>query len=90
MAKADLEEFYGLVAVGDTVELVGQRNEETAQLFGDGARTGGCRCGAARCFWRSPSRRQHPLRAEAQATSTTTNQPRGARNCLRCGFAVRG
>ena len=36
MAKADLEELYGMVAVGDTVELVGQRNEETAQLFGDG------------------------------------------------------
>jgi hypothetical protein len=36
MAKADLEEFYALVAVGDTVELVGERNEETAQLFGDG------------------------------------------------------
>ena len=34
MAKADLEELYELVAVGDTVELVGQRNEETAQLFG--------------------------------------------------------
>ena len=34
MAKADLEEFYELVAVGDTVKLVGQRNEETAQLFG--------------------------------------------------------
>jgi|HubBroStandDraft_1064217.scaffolds.fasta_scaffold13104_4 murein L,D-transpeptidase YcbB/YkuD len=37
MAKADLEEFYTLVAVGDTVELVGERNEETAQLFGNGA-----------------------------------------------------
>ena len=36
MAKADLEEFYELVAVGDTVELVGERNEETARLFGDG------------------------------------------------------
>ena len=36
MARADLEEFYALVAVGDTVELVGERNEETAQLFGDG------------------------------------------------------
>lgn len=34
MAKADLEEFYALVAEGDTVELVGERNEETAQLFG--------------------------------------------------------
>jgi lipoprotein-anchoring transpeptidase ErfK/SrfK len=36
MAKADLEEFSELVAVGDTVKLVGQRNEETAQLFGTG------------------------------------------------------
>jgi len=36
MAKKDLEEFYELVAQGDTVELVGQRNEETAQLFGGG------------------------------------------------------
>ncbi len=34
MDKADLEAFFELVAVGDTVELVGQRNEETAQLFG--------------------------------------------------------
>jgi hypothetical protein len=36
MAKADLEELYPLVAVGDTVELVGRRNEETARLFGNG------------------------------------------------------
>jgi hypothetical protein len=36
MAKADLEELYPLLAVGDTVELVGRRNEETARLFGDG------------------------------------------------------
>jgi len=36
MSRADLEEFYALVAVGDTVELVGERNQETAQLFGDG------------------------------------------------------
>jgi hypothetical protein len=36
MARADLEEFYELVAAGDTVELVGQRNQQTAQLFGNG------------------------------------------------------
>jgi lipoprotein-anchoring transpeptidase ErfK/SrfK len=34
MARADLEEFYELVAVGDPVELIGERNEETAQIFG--------------------------------------------------------
>jgi lipoprotein-anchoring transpeptidase ErfK/SrfK len=40
MSQADLEEFYELVAVGDTVELVGERNQETAQLFGDGQNFG--------------------------------------------------
>jgi L,D-transpeptidase catalytic domain len=34
MAKPDLEELFALVQVGDTVELVGERNGETAQLFG--------------------------------------------------------
>ena len=33
MSRADLEEFYTLVAVGDQVEIVGTRNEETARLF---------------------------------------------------------
>ena len=37
MAKADLEEFYGMVQVGDPVELIGQRDEETARLFGEPA-----------------------------------------------------
>ena len=35
MAKNNLKEFYELVADGDTVQLVGRRNEQTAQLFGD-------------------------------------------------------
>jgi lipoprotein-anchoring transpeptidase ErfK/SrfK len=33
MARKDLEEMYAMVTVGDTVELIAQRNEETAQLF---------------------------------------------------------
>ena len=33
MAKADLEEFYTLVAVGDQVEIVGTSDEQTARLF---------------------------------------------------------
>jgi len=37
MAKPDLEELYAQVQVGDTVEIVGQRNDETAKLFGDPA-----------------------------------------------------
>ena len=34
LAKADLEELYPQVAVGDTVELVGKRDQETAEIFG--------------------------------------------------------
>ena len=33
MGKADLEEFYTFVAVGDQVQIVGMRNEQTARLF---------------------------------------------------------
>jgi lipoprotein-anchoring transpeptidase ErfK/SrfK len=34
MGKADVEELFAQVQVGDIVELVGTRNDETAQLFG--------------------------------------------------------
>jgi lipoprotein-anchoring transpeptidase ErfK/SrfK len=34
MAKTDLEELYPQITVGDTVEIVGQRDEETAAIFG--------------------------------------------------------
>jgi lipoprotein-anchoring transpeptidase ErfK/SrfK len=34
MAKADLEELFDEVKAGDTVELIGEPNAETAQLFG--------------------------------------------------------
>ena len=36
MAKADLEDLYPQVQVGDTVVLIGRRNEQTARLFGNG------------------------------------------------------
>jgi lipoprotein-anchoring transpeptidase ErfK/SrfK len=35
MAKADLEELFNEVKVGDTVELIGEPNDETAQVFGE-------------------------------------------------------
>lgn len=35
MARADLEELFPIVGVGDTVELVAERNAETAQIFGE-------------------------------------------------------
>ena len=33
MAKADLEEFYALIAVGDQVQIVAQPDQQTAHLF---------------------------------------------------------
>jgi len=37
LAKPDLEELYAQMHVGDTVVLVGRRNEQTARLFNTGA-----------------------------------------------------
>ena len=34
MGRTDVEELFSLVRVGDTVEFIGTRNEETAKLFG--------------------------------------------------------
>ena len=34
MGRADLEEFFRLVHAGDAVEIIGERNEQTTQLFG--------------------------------------------------------
>jgi lipoprotein-anchoring transpeptidase ErfK/SrfK len=36
MGKADVEDLFSRVRVGDTVELVNTRNTETAQIFGEG------------------------------------------------------
>ncbi|MGH9591028.1 MAG: L,D-transpeptidase [Terracidiphilus sp.] len=36
MGKTDVEDLFSRVRVGDAVELVKTRNEETAQIFGDG------------------------------------------------------
>ena len=34
MAKADLEELFTLISVGDEVEIRSERDEQTAQWFG--------------------------------------------------------
>lgn len=34
LRNADVEELFGIVAVGDTVEFFGERNEETERIFG--------------------------------------------------------
>jgi hypothetical protein len=35
MGKADIEDLFSRVDIGDRVEIVGQRNDETAKLFGE-------------------------------------------------------
>jgi hypothetical protein len=37
MAQPDLENLFAQVRTGDTVEVIGERNEETASLFGEPA-----------------------------------------------------
>jgi hypothetical protein len=67
MASADLEEFYALVAEGDTVELVGQRNDETAQLFGNGENPAAAASQSAQI--QAPAQAQNAnLAAETSAT----------------------
>jgi len=36
MSRHDLEQLFAMVSVGDKVELIGQRDAETAELFGNG------------------------------------------------------
>ena len=67
MSQADLEEFYELVAVGDTVELVGERNQETAQLFGDGQNP------AAAAQTVQTAQVQAPTQTPAPKATTTQN-----------------
>jgi lipoprotein-anchoring transpeptidase ErfK/SrfK len=40
MSKVDLEELFDAVTTGDQVEIIGERNVETAELFGGGEQTG--------------------------------------------------
>src|SRR5215469_4930521 len=40
MAKADLEELFGAVRIGDQVQIIGEPNAETAEFFGNGRQTG--------------------------------------------------
>ena len=35
LANADVEELFGLVAIGDTVDLYAERNSEVVSIFGD-------------------------------------------------------
>lgn len=70
MAKADLEELYTMVAVGDTVELVGERNDETARLFGTAPATEP----AAETLLAAAPAGSEPGAGELGSAATTGNQ----------------
>ena len=40
MRNRDVEEFFGMVQVGDAVEILGERDAEVAELFGAGGQQG--------------------------------------------------
>jgi hypothetical protein len=74
MAKPDLEELFALVQVGDTVELIGERNDETAQLFGTEE---------------NPTPAQQPvLTAQAPAASPAVAAPAGPDATVQIAKAV--
>jgi hypothetical protein len=88
MAKADLEEFYELVAEGDTVELVGQRNAETAQLFGGGdAPATGTTALPAQTATAAPAAGPAPAQT---AENQNTEKPVAASARGAGGFALKG
>jgi lipoprotein-anchoring transpeptidase ErfK/SrfK len=65
MDKADLEELFAQVEVGDTVELIGTRNEETIALFGDGPMS-------------APAAAQQPVVMAAAQTAPATTAVNGS------------
>ncbi len=65
MGRADLEELFAQVEVGDTVELIGTRNEETAALFGDGPKP-------------APETAQQPVVMAAAQTAPATTAVNGS------------
>lgn len=85
MAKADLEQLYPMVALGDTVELVGERNEETAQLFGDSAKTAPATLLAA-----NEPAKTSDTQAETTATSASATTTQASVSALAAGVAVTG
>ncbi len=65
MGRADLEELFAQVEVGDTVELIGTRNEETVALFGDGPKP-------------APETAQQPVVMAAAQTAPATTAVNGS------------
>jgi hypothetical protein len=74
MAKADLEEFYELVAVGDAVQIVGQRNAETAQLFGPAPLPGQADADTALLLAQIPPVEQIPFLLETPVVTAALNE----------------
>jgi len=80
LGKADLEDLYARVAVGDTVELIGQPNEETAELFG----------GAARPVATTQLAKAEPAAAVSATQTTTAAQTAAQAAAVASASAVAG
>ena len=78
MARPDLEELYARVKVGDPVELVGQRNEETAKLFGNPATTAPAPAQPTLTAQTEPTVPAPAQNAETMKIGTATVQVEGA------------
>jgi hypothetical protein len=76
MARADLEEFYAQVAVGDQVQIVGARNEQTTRLF-EPATAGEAKQAPqlAKAEPPAPAGVQEPVNTGSLARDTTHEEP---------------
>jgi lipoprotein-anchoring transpeptidase ErfK/SrfK len=90
MAKADLEQLYPQVGVGDTVELIGRRDEETAAIFGNPAVPPAAQNATQLASAHAPDAAVAHLDAPAANAASASAQPSTSVSAVASALAVAG
>jgi L,D-transpeptidase catalytic domain len=72
MGQKDLEDLFALVRSGDTVEIVGERNEETAAIFGSPMTPGAASAAQVATAQAGPETTEQSPAADVAATALVT------------------
>jgi lipoprotein-anchoring transpeptidase ErfK/SrfK len=72
MGQKDLEDLFALVRSGDTVEIVGERNEETAAIFGSPMTPGAASAAQVATAQAGPETTEQSPGADVAATALVT------------------
>jgi hypothetical protein len=72
MGQKDLEDLFALVRSGDTVEIVGERNEETAAIFGQPVTPGAASAAQVATAQAGPETTEQSPAADVAATALVT------------------